>query len=125
MTQAEAAIQDDQTRGKEWVRSFLFSVKLDSPLARLHVLSKLFAIFLLSLIIVRFISTDNPDPVGATVMILLAFLGLHLSGVLRWVFTSFLVIMFPGLFGMAFVWILFNPSLGGDISRSFHFTPGL
>lgn len=119
MTQAEAAVPEEQTRGREWVRSFLFSVKIDSPLAHLHVLSKLFAILVLSLVIVRFISTDDPDPVGATLMILLAFLGLYLSGVLRWVFTSYLVIMFPGLFGMAFVWMVFNPSLGGDVLVAF------
>ena len=119
MTQAEAAVPEEQTRGREWVRSFLFSVKIDSPLAHLHVLSKLFAVLILSLVVVRFISTDDPDPVGATLMILLAFLGLYLSGVLRWVFTSFLVVMFPGLFGMAFVWMVFNPSLGGDVLAAF------
>jgi len=119
MTQAELEVPQTQVRGKEWVRSFLFSVKIDSPLAQLHVLSKLFAILVLSLVVVRFINTENPDPVGATVMILLAFLGLQLSGVLRWVFHSYLVIMFPGLFGMALTWILFNPSLGGDVLTTF------
>ena len=70
MTQAELEVPQTQVRGKEWVRSFLFSVKIDSPLAQLHVLSKLFAILVLSLVVVRFINTENPDPVGATVMIL-------------------------------------------------------
>ncbi len=115
MTQSEADVPDTQVRGKQWVRSFLFSVKIDSPLARLHVMSKLFAILLLSLVIVRFIDTESPDPVGSIIMILLAFLGLYLSGVLHWVFGSYLVIMFPGLFGMAFAWTVFNPSLGGNI----------
>jgi energy-coupling factor transporter transmembrane protein EcfT len=115
MTQAEAAAPQAQVRGKEWVRSFLFSVKIDSPLARLHIVSKLIAILVLSLVVVRFIKTDDPDPVGALLMILLAFLGLYLSGVLKWVFSSYLLIMFPGLFGMALAWILFNPSLGGEV----------
>jgi energy-coupling factor transporter transmembrane protein EcfT len=115
MTQTEGAQPQAQIRGKEWVRSFLFSVKIDSPLAQLHILSKLFAILVLSLVVVRFIKTSSPDPVGALAMILLAFLGLYLSGVLHWVFGSYLLIMFPGLFGMAFAWVVFNPSLGGPV----------
>lgn len=115
MTQTEGTAPQAQIRGKEWVRSFLFSVKIDSPLARLHILSKLFAILALSLVVVRFIKTESPDPVGALAMILLAFLGLYLSGVLRWVFRSYLLVMFPGLFGMALAWVIFNPSLGGRI----------
>lgn len=119
MTQSEAVVPGTQVRGKEWVRSFLFSVKIDSPLAQLHVLSKLYAIFLLSLVVVRFIATSNPDPVGTILMILLAILGLQLSGVLRWIFSSYLIIMFPGLFGMAFAWTVFNPSLGGNVIVAF------
>jgi len=119
MTQAELKVPEAQERAGKWVRSFLFSVKIDSPLAQLHLLSKLSATLLLSLVVVRFINTDNPDPLGATAMILLALLGLHLSGVLRWVFRSYLIIMFPGLLGMALVWILFNPSLGGDVIAAF------
>lgn len=114
MTEAVSVAQE-QVHGKEWVRSFLFSVKIDSPLARLHILTKLFAILILSFVVVRFIKTDDPDPVGTLLMICLAFLGLYLSGVLRWVFTSYAVVMFPALFGMAFAWVVFNPSLGGPV----------
>jgi energy-coupling factor transporter transmembrane protein EcfT len=64
---------------------------------------------------VRFIRTEDPDPVGALLMILLAFLGLYLSGVLRWVFSSYLLVMFPGLIGMALAWVLFGPTLGGAV----------
>jgi energy-coupling factor transporter transmembrane protein EcfT len=115
MTQTESTAPQAQIRGKEWVRSFLFSVKIDSPLAKLHILSKLFAILALSFVVVRFIKTDDPDPIGSLLMIGLAFLGLYLSGVLRWVFRSYLLMMFPALFGMALVWVIFNPSLGGRI----------
>ena len=115
MTEVAVPIAQEQVHGKEWVRSFLFSVKIDSPLARLHVLTKLFAILILSFVVVRFIKTDDPDPVGTILMICLAFLGLYLSGVLRWVFTSYAIVMFPALFGMAFAWVVFNPSLGGPL----------
>ena len=115
MAQAESAMPEAQVHGKEWVRSFLFSVKIDSPLARLHVLSKLFAILILSFVVVRFINTENPDPIGAVLMILVAFLGLYLCGVLRWVFRSYLVVMFPALTGMAITWIIFNADPGTGV----------
>ena len=115
MTQAETAVTEVRGHRREWVRSFLSWVRIDSPLARLHVLSKLFAVLALSVVIIRFIATENPDPAGAVFIILLAFAGLYLSGVLRWIFRSYLVIMLPGLLGMALAWILFNPSLGGDV----------
>jgi energy-coupling factor transporter transmembrane protein EcfT len=130
MSQSEGLVPQTQTHSKEWVRSFLFSVKVDSPLARLHVVSKLFAILALSFVVVRFIDTENPDPAGAILMILLAFLGLSLSGVLRWVFRSYLLVMFPALAGMALTWIVFNADPGrGVLLRipiySGHITLGL
>ena len=115
MTQAELEVPQTQVRGKEWVRSFLFSVKIDSPLARLHVVTKLLVVLALSLVIVRFINTENPDPVGAVLMMALAMVGLYLSGVLRWVFHSYLLVMFPALLGMAVTWIVFNPDPGSGV----------
>jgi hypothetical protein len=115
MTRNEGRVPEAQARGKEWVRSFLFSVKIDSPLAHLHIVSKLYAVLALSLVLLRFIATESPDPAGAFLMTLLAFLGLYLSGTLRWVFGSYLIIMFPGLFGMALAWVVFNPSRGGSV----------
>ncbi len=109
MARSEGAGVETQSHGREFVRSFLFSVKIDSPLARLHVVTKLLAVLAVSLVIVRFIRTDAPDPVGAILLIALAFLGLYLSGVLRWVFHSYLLVLFPALLGMAVMWVIFNP----------------
>lgn len=114
MAGSEDARVESQSHGKEFVRSFLFSVKIDSPLARLHVMTKLLAVLALSLVIVRFIRTDAPDPVGTILLIVLAFLGLYLSGVLRWVFRSYLLVVFPALLGMALTWVIFNPIAPGE-----------
>lgn len=115
MDDSQMSEEKAQSRGKEWVRSFLFSVKIDSPLSQLHVLTKLLVIIALSLVIVRFIRTEAPDPLGALMMIALAFVGLWLSGVLRWVFQSYLLVMFPALLGMTITWIVFNPDPGEGI----------
>lgn len=115
MDETQIPEEKAQSRGREWVRSFLFSVKIDSPLAQLHVLTKLLAIIALSLVITRFIRTGAPDPVGALLMLVLAFVGLWLSGVLRWVFRSYLLVTFPALLGMALMWVVFNPDPGEGV----------
>jgi energy-coupling factor transporter transmembrane protein EcfT len=115
MAQSEDASGRAQSRGKDFVRSFLFSVKIESPLARLHVVTKLVVILALSVVIVQWIRTEAPDPLGTILMISLAFLGLHLAGVLRWVFHSYLLILFPSLFGMALTWVVFNPDPGAGV----------
>ena len=112
VAQSEDAIAKTQTRGKAFVRSFLFSVKIESPLARLHVLTKILVILALSLVLVQWIKTEGVDPLGTILLMALAFLGLHLAGVLRWVFRSYLLILFPSLLGMAVMWVVFNPDPG-------------
>ena len=124
MTMADIASNETLTHGKDFVRSFLFSVKIDSPLARLHVLTKLIAVLALSFVIVRFIDTESPDPIGALLLILLSFLGLHLSGVLRWVFRSYLIVFFPALVGMALTWVVFYPDPGRRVFARFLVYPG-
>lgn len=103
------------SHGRAYVRSFLFSVKIDSPLARLHVVTKLVLVLALSVVIVRFINTANPDPLGAILLALLATLALYLSGVMRWVFHSYLLVLFPALLGMALTWVIFNPDPGAGV----------
>ncbi len=114
MTQVGGAL-DVQRRGKRWVRSFLFAVPIHSPLARLHLISKLFAVLTLSGVVMHTIRTRHPDPLGALAMLLLALLGLYLGGVLRWVFRSYLLVIFPALVGMALVWVIFSPALDGEV----------
>jgi energy-coupling factor transporter transmembrane protein EcfT len=115
MAQRDIASSMAQSRGRGAVRSFLFSVSIESPLARLHVVTKLLVILALSIVVVRWIRTDDPDPLGTIVMIVLALLGLQLAGVLRWVFHSYLLVLFPSLFVMALTWVVFNPDPGSGV----------
>lgn len=115
MAEAGVAAAGKQKHGREFVRSFLFAVKIDSPLASLHVGTKLVLILALSVVVVRFIRTDSPDPIGAVLVLLLAILGLQLAGALRWVFRSYLLVIFPALLGMALTWVIFNPDPGKGV----------
>ncbi len=97
-------------RTRQTVRSFLFSVRIDAPLARLHVVTKLLAILALSSAAVHALRTEDPDPIAAISLVALALLGLSLSGAIRWLFRSYLVVILPALVGMVLAWIVFNPA---------------
>ena len=100
---------------RRYVRSLIFSVKIDSPLARLHVVTKLLAVLALSLVVVRAMRTEDPDPITALLLWLLALLGLTLGGVIRWLFRSYLLVLLPALLIMVLTWIVFNPAREAEV----------
>jgi hypothetical protein len=83
---SEATVLDTTSpgRGQKWVRTFLFSMRIDSPLAGLHAITKFVLVLGVSLVLMGMISTARPDPLGCILLVILAFLLLWLSGVIRW-----------------------------------------
>ena len=114
---SEASLVDTRApgRGQKWVRTFLFSMRLDSPLAGLHAITKFVLVMGVSLVLIGMISTARPDPLGCLLLVALALLLLWLSGVIRWLFRSYLVVIFPMLLSLFISWIIFNPNPGTRI----------
>lgn len=114
---SEATLVDSRApgRGQKWVRTFLFSMRVDSPLAGLHAITKFVLVLGVSLVLMGMISTARPDPLGCILLVVLAFLLLWLSGVIRWLFRSYLVVIFPMLLSLFLSWIVFNPNPGTRI----------
>ncbi len=114
---SEATLTDSASpgRGQKWVRTFLFSMPIDSPLAGLHAITKFVLVLCVSLVLMGMISTAHPDPLGCVLLVTLAFLLLWLSGVIRWLFRSYLVVIFPMLLSLFLSWIVFNPNPGSRI----------
>jgi hypothetical protein len=114
---SEATMVDTRApgRGQKWVRTFLFSMRIDSPLAGLHAITKFVLVLGVSLVLMGMISTARPDPLGCVLLVALAFLLLWLSGVIRWLFRSYLVVIFPMLLSLFLSWVAFNPNPGNRI----------
>lgn len=114
---SEATLVDSRApgRGQKWVRTFLFSMRLDSPLAGLHAVSKFMLVLGVSLVLMGMISTARPDFLGCVLLVAVALILLWLSGVIRWLFRSYLVVIFPMLFSLFLSWIIFNPNPGTRI----------
>jgi energy-coupling factor transporter transmembrane protein EcfT len=103
----------------EYVRTFLFSMKIDSPLARLHIITKVVCILILSLMVVQQMDMTHPDPVGVIVMAIFSLAVLIIGGALTWLLRSYLVVVFPMLGTLLFTWLLFNPDPGTHTFVSF------
>ncbi len=102
---------------KKYVRSFLFSMKLGTPVEKLHVLTKLALIFVLSAVSIFMFdlspSKGGPDIVGLS-LLLAAVVGLlAMAGTTKYLFSSYLVMAIPVLAGEFLWWAVFNPSLPG------------
>lgn len=93
-------------------------MKIDSPLARLHASTKFMSVILASLLIVKMIGTDTLDPFGCILLLIFSLLTLYLTGTAKWLFQTYLVVLFPMFFGIFFMWILFNPDPGTHIFYS-------
>jgi energy-coupling factor transporter transmembrane protein EcfT len=115
MSEASVVESPAPGRGQKWVRTFLFSMRIDSPLAGLHAVTKFMLVLGVSLVLMGMISTARPDPLGCIILVALAFILLWLSGVIRWLFRSYLVVIFPMLLSLFLSWIIFNPNPGSRI----------
>jgi energy-coupling factor transporter transmembrane protein EcfT len=102
---------------KKYVRSFLFSMKLGTPVERLHVITKLVMIFVLSAVSIYMfdlpLSRGGPDLVGLVMLLAAVVALLALAGTTRYLFSSYLVMAIPVLVGEFLWWLLFNPALPG------------
>lgn len=114
-------MKEDQDRqaptrsGKKYIRTFLFSMRLGAPLSRIHFITKFVAVLLLSFIIIRAMDEQNPDPILAIIFFGISILALVLGGVSRWIFRSYMVLIFPMFFFLFLTWVAFSPDRGTQI----------
>lgn len=98
--------------GQGYVRSFLFSRRIDAPFARVHLLARVILIFCLSLLQLRAIDTLHPDLLGTVLWGCLALALFLLSGISGAVARFYFLITLPALASLFLMWLLFNPVAG-------------
>lgn len=109
-------ITEQQARaGKKFVRTFLFSMDISSPLARMHVLTRSVMAFTLSVIAMLFFRTHNLDPVGLLILLGFTFLQMYLSGIISWVVRSYALVIPIAAISISSSWVIFNPDPGNSI----------
>jgi energy-coupling factor transporter transmembrane protein EcfT len=105
--------------GRRYVRSFLFSRRINAPFARVHLAARTLLIFSLSLIQLRAIDTNHPDLAGAVLWWCVSLVLLLLSGISRRVMQFYFLVSLPALLSLFMSWLLFNPVEGGTLLLRF------
>lgn len=98
--------------GRRYVRSFLFSRRVDAPLARVHLIVRVILILCLSAAQLRTMSTIRPDLLGAVLLLIPSILIFWCCGVKPLVARVYLLLAVPTLVGLFLAWIIFNPVPG-------------
>jgi energy-coupling factor transporter transmembrane protein EcfT len=110
--------------GKRYVRSFLFSRRIDAPFAQVHLVARTILILSLSVVQLRTIDTLSPDPVGAAVLWLVSALLFLTSGMNTRVARLYFLLTIPALCSLFTTWALFNPVPGKTILVQWPIYPG-
>jgi len=101
--------------GKRYIRSFLFTRKIDAPFARIHLIPRTLLVFCRSSLALRAIDATQPDLVEAICLWGVCFLIFLSSGIPPRVARVYLLLSVPTLFSLLCTWLLFDP-LPGNVT---------
>lgn len=105
--------------GRIYVRSFLFSRRIDAPFARIHLIARVLLIVSLSSLLLRTIDTVHPDLIGATGLFIASVCAFLLSGMQANVARLYLLLTLSPLLSLFTTWTLFNPIPGHMVLLQF------
>ena len=123
-TAFEAAPYLQPPPGRRYVRSFLFTRRVDAPLAKIHLLARALLVVSLSAAQLRTMSTTHPDIVGAIVLWIPGILLFIYSGMHAKIARLYLLLIIPTLLSLFLTWTLLNPVPGKLIFVHHQVYPG-
>jgi energy-coupling factor transporter transmembrane protein EcfT len=112
---------------KEYVRTFIFSMKVGTPVEKLHVITKVLMIVVMSVVALYMfdipVAKGGPDVIGLLLLLVLVFALMGLARTTKYLVNSYLLLALPVLFGQFFWWLFFNRGLPGS-QLPFYLWPG-
>ena len=112
---------------KKYVRTFIFSMRTGTPIEKLHVVTKVFMIVVLSTLTLYMfdipVSRGGPDFIGLGLLLVLVFSLLAISRTAKYLVNSYLVLSIPVILAQFFWWLFFSESLPGA-KMTFYLWPG-
>lgn len=112
---------------KQYVRTFIFSMKVGTPVEKLHVFTKVLMIVVMSVVALYMfdipVKKGGPDIIGLLLLLALVFVLLGIARTGKYLTSSYLALALPILFGQFFWWLFFNRSLPGS-RLPFYLWPG-
>lgn len=123
-TTAEEAIYLQPPAGRRYVRSFLFSRRVNAPLAQVHLLVRAVLVICLSAAQLRTMNTAHPDIVGAIVLWVPSISIFLMSGMHGKVARIYMLLILPTIFSLFLSWTLLNPVMGSIVFVQQQVYPG-
>ncbi|MGC9145631.1 MAG: energy-coupling factor transporter transmembrane component T family protein [Nitrososphaeria archaeon] len=108
--------ETERRSAKKYVKTFIFSMRIGTPVEKLHVLTKALMIVVFSVIALYMFDRVPPDLYGLALLVLLVFVLLLLARVGKYLVTSYLALALPVLLGEFIWWLVFNRNLPGETS---------
>jgi len=97
--------------GRRYVRSFLFSRRIDALFAQLHLIARTLLVLCMSGVQLRMINAET-DLVGAGILWVVSLVLFLLSGMHARIARLYLLLTLPALISLFATWIIFNPLPG-------------
>ncbi len=92
-------------------------MRTGTPIEKLHVITKLTLIVVMSVLALYMfdipVNKGGPDVIGLTLLLVLVFTLLAMSGTTKHLVNSYLILALPVILGEYFYWLFFNNSLPG------------
>lgn len=104
---------------RRYVRSFLFSRRIDAPFAQVHLIARVLLVLCLSGASLRTIDTLHPDFIGSSVLFVVSLLLFVLSGMQVRLARLYLLLTLSPLVSLFITWVLFNPVPGHIVLLQF------
>lgn len=95
--------------GRLYVRSFLFSRRIDAPFAKVHLIARTMLVLCMSGVQLRAIDTLHPDIVSASILWILSLFLFLASGMHAKIARVYFLLTLPALLSLFTTWALFNP----------------
>ncbi|WP_126556943.1 energy-coupling factor transporter transmembrane component T [Dictyobacter kobayashii] len=121
---AEEAAYLQPPPGRRYVRSFLFSRRVNAPLVQVHLLVRILLVICLSAAQLRTMNTAHPDIVGAIVLWVPSISIFLLSGMHGKVARIYILLILPTVFSLFLSWTLLNPVPGSIVFVQRQVYPG-
>lgn len=124
-TSSLGVTEEEARAGKKFVRTFLFSMAIGSPLAKMHVITRVILAVTTSIIALMMIRTTKLDPIGILLITGFTIMLMYLSGVFSWVARTYIFVIPIATTSIAMSWVLFNPAPGNVILVNFQVYSGI
>ncbi len=109
--------EENNKRNKQYVRTFIFSMKIGTPIEKLNVITKFLMILIMSVVAIHMfdipVSQGGPDLVGLILLLAIVFILLVISRTAKYLVTSYLALALPVLLGTFLWWLFFDRNLPG------------